>query len=632
MQNTEKGSISVSTENIFPIIKKWLYSEKDIFVRELVSNASDAIGKLRGLAGVGEAELGDDEKFRVDVTLDKEAKTIAIEDNGIGMTADEVKKYINQIAFSGAQEYFEKFKDKASDAQIIGHFGLGFYSAFMASEMVEIDTLSYLPGAEAVAWESDGNSEYSIGPSERTKRGTKVTMHIAEDSTEYLDAFKLREVLMKYFRFLPYELYLTDTGAEKKADEPEKPINSVSPLWNKQPKDCTEDEYKEFYHEVFSDYTDPLFHVHLNIDYPFRLKGILYFPRIKNEMSNMEGQVKLYCNQVFVADNLKEVIPEYLLLLKGCIDCPDLPLNVSRSFLQNDGTVIKLSAHIVKKVSDKLVSLFENDREQYCKYWDDINPFIKFGCLRDDKFYERVSKALIFKTIDDEYKTVEEYIAALPVPPEPEKKDGDKDKQPDTPRKTVYYVTDKTQQAAYIDLFKKNGIGAVVLDQYIDNYFISFLESKDQSYGFKRIDSDLSELSSTENVADEADSAAVEGLFKTLNDKMEVKTEGLKDGGLPAFLVLSEQARRFEEMSRMYGGGESLKGMFPGGETLIINTGHPLILSLAKMAGRDETKDDAALLAAQVYDIARLNLQPLDEAQMKAFTERSIAILEKVTK
>ncbi len=630
MVETQSGNLSVNSENLLPIIKKWLYSEKDIFLREVVSNANDAIAKLRGLAGMGELTLPEDERFRIDVRVNKKEGTLKIEDNGVGMTAEEVDKYINQVAFSGAKDFLERYKDKGSEAQIIGHFGLGFYSCFMASDLVCIDTLSWQPGAEAVHWESGDSASFSMGPSERTTRGTCITLHIAADSKEFLDYGKVHGVLLKYFRFLPYEIYLKDENRKetppKEGEEPPKetPINQTDPLWNKKPKDCTDEEYKAFYHQVFTDFSDPLLYVHLNIDYPFRLRGILYFPRLKNEMQSMEGEVKLYCNQVFVADNIKEVIPEYLLLLKGCIDCPDLPLNVSRSFLQNDGTVQKLSAHISRKVSDKLCSLFEKEREEYCKDWKDINPFVKFGCLRDDKFYEHMKKALIFRTIDDEYKTVDEYVESLPAEEieMPGEKEGEKTTRSE---KKVYYATDVVQQASYVELFKANGIRAVVLDQYIDTYFISFLESKDPTLRFLRIDSDLSALSGEES----ADVSAAEPLFKELDPKLTVRAEALKGSAAPAMLTLSESSRRFADMSRMYGQEGTA---FPKDEELVLNSASPLMASLAALAADESRREDAKLFAEQIYDLARINQTPLDAEQMKKFTERSVALLERLMK
>jgi molecular chaperone HtpG len=655
MQN-EKGNISISTENIFPIIKKWLYSEKDIFIRELVSNGNDAIAKMKKLVGIGEAQVADDEAYKVTVTVDRDSKTIAIEDNGLGMTEGEVRKYINQIAFSGAKEFIEKYKDKAEDAQIIGHFGLGFYSSFMVSTQVTIDTLSWQPGAEAVRWTSEGGDEYSIEPSTRSTRGTTVTLQVSDDAAEYLDRYKTREVLVKYFRFLPYELYLVDAAddrkkaAEKKTAEKKdgeeteiavpKPINEVDPLWNKNAKDCTDEDYKKFYREVFSDYNEPLFWVHLNIDYPFQLKGILYFPRMKNEFDTIEGQVKLYCNQVFVADNIKEVIPEYLLLLKGCIDCPDLPLNVSRSFLQNDGTVKKLSAHITKKVGDKLMYLFENERDTYCKYWDSINPFIKFGCLRDDKFYDRIQGAVIFKTINDDYRTVQEYLDEFAKAEEAIEEDFDEDDNEDTKpktppqkRKVVYYVSDTKQQAQYVSMFKAHGLNAVLLNTMIDNHFISFLEMKLAGTRFKRIDSDLSDAVKGEDSAiAKADVDALANAVKAVNPTIKTTVEHLKEGGVPAIVLLSEESRRMQEMSKMYGGMGMGMDMpnFPTDETLVLNADHALVKLLTKLVHDDARHADAELLAAQLHDLAMISHKQLEPEAMAKFVERSTMILEKL--
>lgn len=635
---SEKGSISISTENIFPIIKQWLYSEKDIFIRELVSNANDAIVKFNKLVSLGNAEKADNENFKITVKVDKDNKTISITDNGIGMTADEVKKYINQIAFSGAKDFIEKYKDKAEDAQIIGHFGLGFYSAFMVSDKVTIDTLSYVPDSEAVLWSSDGSTEYQMEASDRKERGTTVTLYISKDAEEYLEFWKLRENLVKYFRFLPYEIYLIDEAeerkkAEKKDDNTEnkagekdnapKPINNVNPLWNKKDKDCTDEEYKTFYREVFNDFNEPLFWVHLNVDYPFNLKGILYFPKLKHEFETMEGQVKLYCNQVFVADNIKEVIPEYLLLLKGCIDSPDLPLNVSRSFLQSDGTVKKISAHIVKKVSDKLIWLYENDRDAYIKYWDDINPFIKYGCLRDDKFYERIGEKIIFKTLNDEYKTVNEYLNEFADT----KTDNDNKET-----KIIYYVSDPKQQAQYINLFKSNNLNAVILNNLIDDHFISFLEMKLQNIKFKRIDSDLSDsVKGSENneLLSKEDTEALEKAVKEINPNIKLKIENLKEDGVPALVLLSEESRRMLEMSRMFGGMD-MSASFPKDETLIFNGCHKLVKTAAEYAKDEGRKEEASLLIAQLYDLAMISHKPLEPDEMSRFIERSTKILEKI--
>lgn len=625
----ESGNISISAENMLPIIKKWLYSEKDIFIRELVSNCSDAIAKHARLVSLSEAPA-DETPYRITVRCDASAGTLSFEDNGIGMTADEVRKYINQVAFSGAKDFLEKYKDSPEDAQIIGHFGLGFYSAFMAAKRVTIDTLSYQANAEAVTWSSEGGSEYTLERSDRTTRGTRVTLELDEDSSEYTDRWAVRDVLMKYFRFLPTPIFLEDAGTELTTEE--KPINDLAPLWEKNPADCTDEEYREFYHRVFMDPADPLFWVHLNIDYPFRLKGILYFPKLKNEFESVEGQVKLYCSRVFVADNIKEVIPEYLLLLKGCIDCPDLPLNVSRSFLQNDGTVTRLSQHITRKVADRLLSLFKNDRERYNEYWDDINPFIKYACLRDEKFYDRVKSALIFKLLDGTYKTVDEYLAMPEDVHDGESEQGgehDHEQEHDPnakPRKIVYYATDENVQAQYIAMFRANGIEAVLLQHVLDNHFITFLEAKNPGVKFRRIDSDLSELE--EQDGGNEDHARVEALFAGHADVKTVKTSHLAAGGAPAVLVLSEEGRRMQEMARMFGGMENVESMFPQERTLIINSAHPLYAKLASLADSDPER--AKLLAEHVYDLARIAQQPLAAADMTAFIERSAKIMELV--
>ncbi len=627
----EQGSISIAAENMFPIIKKWLYSEKDIFVRELTSNASDAISKLSRLCSIAQAEVNDD--FRIDITVDSEAHTLSFADNGIGMTADEVKKYINQVAFSGAQDFFEQYKE-SEGGQIIGHFGLGFYSAFMVAKKVTIDSLSYADGAEAVRWTSEGGMEFTLEAGDRTTRGTTVTLYLDDDSHEFSNKWTTRETLTKYFRFLPTPIYLYDVKDERKDDD--KPLNDSEPLWNKNPSDCTEEEYKAFYHQVFMDLADPLFWVHLNIDYPFRLKGILYFPKFKHEMESAEGQVKLYCNQVFVADNIKEVIPEYLLLLKGCIDCPDLPLNVSRSFLQNDGTVTKLSGHITRKVGDRLMGLFNTERENYDKYWDDINPFIKYGCLRDEKFYDRVKKALLFKTIDGEYVTVDEYLeknAKVEVEEcecghdhdEACTCDHDHDHECEKKEhKLVYYTSDPVEQAQYVAMFRANGISAVVLNHMLDNHFISMLEYKLQDVRFKRIDADLTDLMQETDVAPNLES--VESLFEEIAAPVAVTTASLLAGAAPAVMTLSEESRRMEEMSNMMGGNNPYASMYPKQENLILNTAHPLLGTVAELlaAGRS---DDAKLIARQVYDLARIAQKPLGAEEMTEFIARSAEIL-----
>ena len=654
----ENGNISIQTENIFPIIKKWLYSEKDIFIREIVSNSNDAIIKLKKLASMGEAQLSENEKFYIRVIVNKEDKTIKVVDNGIGMTDEEVKKYINQIAFSGAVDFLEKYKDKTDESsQIIGHFGLGFYSAFMVSEKVTIDTLSWQENASAVRWTSTGGTEFEMDDSERTERGTTVTLYLAEDSVEFLEYYKMREVLEKYCSFLPIELFLED-GAKKEKDaadsvkpaedkaadvkseadadskaeedsdaelekelaaEKEKPINDTHPLWLKAPKDCTDEEYKEFYKKVFHDFNDPLFWIHLNMDYPFNLKGILYFPKLKHEFETIEGQIKLYYNQVFVADNIKEVIPEFLMLLKGVIDCPDLPLNVSRSFLQNDGYVAKISSHITKKVADKLTSLFENERDNFNKYWDDINPFVKYGCIREAKFFDRVKDIVIYKTTNGEYTVLKDYLE--------KNKEKHKDK--------VFYVTDEKQQAQYIKMFKEHDMEAVILNTMIDNHFIQFLETKETNVKFNRIDADISEsMKDADNGTDKTElTKELEKIFKEAvgSDKLKVQVEALKSTATPGMILLSEYSRRMQEMSRMYGvGGMDIGGMFPDEQTLVLNSNNSLIQSVVKLAGNEDKKADATLICQHVYDLAMMSHKQLEPEAMTKFIERSNILLGKL--
>jgi len=622
----ESGSISVQTENIFPVIKKWLYSDKDIFLREMVSNACDAISKLKKLVSIGEAKVPDDTKYCIKVIFDKENKTIQIVDNGIGMTAEEVKKYINQIAFSGAEDFLQKYKaSKDEGSEIIGHFGLGFYSAFMVSDKVEIDTLSYQDGAAAVKWTCDGGTEYELSDSDRTERGTTVTLHIAEDSLEFLDEFRIREILLKYCSFLPVEIYLENANSPKKDEknkkedkEPEapEPINDTNPLWLKKPADCTDEEYKEFYRKVFHDFNEPLFWIHLNVDYPFNLKGILYFPKLKHEFETMEGQIKLYNNQVFVADNIKEVIPEFLMLLKGVIDCPDLPLNVSRSFLKNDGYVNKVSSHITKKVADKLTSLFNTERENYNRYWDDINPFVKYGCLRDDKFYEKVKDIIIFKTINNEYVTLKQYL----------------EKNESKHKNQVFYVSDERQQSQYIKLFKEQGLEAVYMPALIDNHFISFLEMKESGVKFNRIDSDLSDSLKDKDSSNEEDKKKaqeiLEKIFKeTLNnDKLKVQVEDLKLESMPAMILLSEHSRRMQEMSKMFGNMD-MAGMFPEEQTLVLNRKNNLIKMIIAFDGKDDKKETVKMICEQIYDLALLSHKQLEAEAMSRFIERSNRIL-----
>lgn len=606
------GAISIHTENIFPIIKKWLYSEKDIFIREVISNACDAIHKLDKLSQIGEAVLPEENKWHIKVQVDKKAKTLKITDNGIGMTEAEVVKYINQIAFSGAIDFMEKYKDKADDAQIIGHFGLGFYSTFMVSDKVEIDTLSYQEGAQAVKWTSEEGTDFEITDSDKTERGTTITMHLAGDSKEFLEESTVREILNKYFAFLPVEIYLNDE---------ETPLNDTAPLWLKNPKDCTDEEYKDFYKKVFHDFQDPLFWIHLNMEYPFTLKGILFFPPLKQGYEGMEGVMKLYYNQVFVADNIKEVIPEFLMLLKGTIDCPDLPLNVSRSFLQNDGYVNKISAHISKKVADKLKSLFKKDRDSYNKYWNDINPFVKYGCMREDKFYDKIKSVIIMKNLSDEFVTLDEAIERHKVEEKQSK---------------IFYVTDLQTQAQYVRLFKENGNEAYLLNTVIDAAFINFLESKltEEGVSFTRIDTELSGMvdKDKDGVEDVSAKEKLEKVFRDAveNEKLKVEVSPLKNEKIPAMILVSEQARRFKDMSKMYGGGamdySQFTGMFHDDVTLVLNQSNALVQALQSEA---EEQEDTKLIAQYIYDLARMAHEPLTGEDMAKFMERSTEILMK---
>ena len=629
MENYQ-GSVSINTENIFPIIKKWLYSEKDIFIREIVSNASDAINKLKKLNAVGEANIDADE-WKIEVTVDKDAGTITVFDNGIGMTEDEVIKYINQIAFSGAKDFLEKYQDKTDDAQIIGHFGLGFYSAFMVSDKVEIDTLSYIEGAESVHWESTSGMDFVMNKSDSEERGTYITMHIAEDSKEYLDGYKLKDTLLKYFSFLPVNLYFTDVQEEerkeadrqKKAEEAKEkgelvqdvidvptPINNVMPLWAKPVKDCTDEEYKEFYKTLFHDYNEPLFWIHLNTDYPFNLKGILYFPKLKSQYDTLEGEVKVYYNQVFVADNVKEILPEYLMLLKGAIDCPDLPLNVSRSFLQNDGYVNKISAHITKKVADKLTGLFNTEKDNYLKYWDDINPFIKFGCLKDEKFYDKVKEAIVYKTTANEYFTIDEL--------------GDTN--------AIHYTDDLVQQAQYINMYKDSDVKIVVLNGPLDNHFMSYIEYKNPGkVKFVRVDADVTETMKdssgdiTQETLDNISNALTDDFKKvSANDKINVKAESMKTS-IPAIVLLSEESRRMQEMAKMYGG---LGFRMDDDVTIVLNAKNKSVQKLMELKANGSDQEKSELICEQIYDIAMLAHKPMDAENMTRFIERSAKILD----
>ena len=623
MSLEEKGTLSINSENLFPIIKKWLYSDQDIFIRELVSNAVDAIQKLKHLVSLGEAST-DDAAYEVRIQLDPEQKTITISDNGIGMTADEVKKYINQIAFSGAAEFMEKYKDSSEDP-IIGHFGLGFYSAFMVSSLVEIQTLSYQKGAEAVCWTCDGGSTFEMTPGHRTAHGTDIILHVNEDGEKYLQKYEMQTIADKYCSFMAIPVYLSsaeDSGkAEKQGEdsssaeapqEAPKPINDTAPLWLKNPKDCTDDDYKDFYRKVFMDFKEPLFWIHLNMDYPFNLKGILYFPKLGNEFESAEGQVKLYCNQVFVADNVKEIIPEFLLLLKGAIDCPDIPLNVSRSFLQNDGYVRKISEYITKKVADKLCQLYTKDRENYEKYWSDIHPFIKYGCLRNEKFYDRVKDSIIYHSINEnKYITLPEYLEAA------------KEKH----ENKVFYTTDSRQQAQYLQLLKAQEMDAVELGTAIDSPFISLLESKNQDLHFLRVDADLNEiLKDKDTTVAEKDQEAAEKLFRDLlgSDTLKVRLESLRDENVSAIIEMTEEARRMQEMMKMY--GAMGLGAMPAeaDETLVLNLHNALVAYIL-----DHPKEEkAAALAHQIYDLARLSHAPLSADALTAFLTRSQELLQ----
>ena len=600
----KQGNIRISSENMMPIIKKWLYSDKDIFVREIVANAQDAITKHKKLVDLGEATA--EEHYRVNVTTDSEAGTLTVEDNGIGMTEEEVEKYITQIAFSGAADFVDKY-EKAGGDGIIGHFGLGFYSAYMVSDNIEIFTKSYREDASGVHWLSDGNSTYTIGDCDKQTRGTKIVMHIAEDEKEFLRPEKIRELLRKYCSFMPYEIYLNPTGKEE-----DKPVNTTQPLYLKQPKDCTDDEYKQFYRDTFSDFNEPLFWIHLNMEYPFRLKGILYFPKVKKQVELERGKVKLYCNQVFIADNIKEVIPEFLMLLNGVIDCPDIPLNVSRSFLQNDRQVQKIAKHITKKVADKLTELYKNDRERYETCWPDLATFVKFGCLKDEEFYNRVQDILIYKNLAGEYQPISSFYGG-----EVGEEDAKNGKEPDP----VYYVSDENKQAQYIKMFKDAGLDAIYCDTYIDPHFLSFLEYKNPTrVRFLRIDADVAGALKEESTED-ADLKAV--FDKALEGKhVTVKTEKLKDSAVPAVINVSEFARRLSEMHSFYGMGES-----PADMTLIVNASNGAVNAL-KTASVDEQSKGAM----QIYYLALMNYRPLKPEELSEFVSTSAMLLENYLK
>ena len=640
----KQGSISIDTENIFPIIKKWLYSDKDIFIRELISNGCDAVSKHKRLVSLGET-AGDDKPYKITVAVSKKNKTLSFSDNGIGMTADEIDKYINQVAFSGAEDFFNKYKDKMEESNdIIGHFGLGFYSAFMVSSNVEIDTLSFASGAKPIKWQSADGMQFEITEDgTRTERGTTIILTLAEDSEEFLDEYHLRSIIKKYCSFLPVEIYVENTDkleeeAKKKAEEAAKkaeegadsetseeepkeeikpvPLNDTNPLWLKSPKDCTDEEYIKFYQQVFNVFDEPLFWIHLNVDYPFNLKGILYFPKLKNEFELVEGKVKLYNNQVFVADNIKEVIPEFLLLLKGVIDCPDLPLNVSRSFLQNDRDVSKISKHIVKKVADKLKSLCKNEREKYESFWDDIQVFIKYGCLKDEGFYDKIKEYILYKDLDGKYITLKDYLEYA------------KDKH----ENKVFYVVDKEQQSQYIKLFKEYDLNAVILDCTIDNNFITFLEYKESGVRFKRIDSDLSDVlkDKDEEKDEKADEEIVNFFKEKIGDRVQkYSVESLKKEDTPAVILISEESRRMMEMQSRFAGldyGFDLKEE----KTLVINDKNPLIKKVLSLKD-DETKKEAVdVICNQIVDLALLANKELGAEELDLFIKRSNELMSKV--
>ncbi len=688
----KKGSLSINSENIFPIIKKWLYSDHDIFYRELISNGCDAVTKLKKLDMMGEYSLPEGYKGKIEVIVNPEKKTLTFVDNGLGMTADEVEEYINQIAFSGATDFIEKYKDKSNSDQIIGHFGLGFYSAFMVADEVHIDTLSYKDSAKAVHWECDGGTEFTMEDGDKAEVGTTITLFLNEDCLEFCNEYKAREVVKKYCSFMPTEIYLSKADTketqiikeEEKLDTdvvieeivPEKKegeeaeeskklkiqkrpelINETTPLWAKHPNDCTKEEYQEFYRKVFLDYKEPLFWIHLNMDYPFNLKGILYFPKINMEYESIEGTIKLYNNQVFIADNIKEVIPEFLLLLKGVIDCPDLPLNVSRSALQNDGFVKKIAEYITKKVADKLAGMCKTEKEEYEKYWDDISPFIKFGCLKDDKFCEKMNDYILFKNLEGSYLTLPECLEIKPSDEESEETQGsavdengnvveaeivtdaenaEEDEETEKKEKTIYYVTDEQQQSQYINMFKSAKMDAVILTHNIDQPFISQLETKNEGIRFQRIDADVTDAlkSKTSKKAEkemEEQAAAIAEIMKKAlkNDKLTVKVEKLKNKKVSSVITLSEESRRMQDMMRMY----SMPGMDMGafgaeGETLILNANHPLV----QYVTANKEGENVELICEQLYDLAKIQHAPLSPEAMTKFVARSNEIMMMLAK
>ena len=681
----KKGTLSIDSENIFPIIKKWVYSDHDIFVRELVSNGCDAITKLKKLDMMGEYELPEGYKPKIEVIVNPEEKTMKFIDNGLGMTAEEVEEYITQIAFSGATQFLEKYKDKTTEDDMIGHFGLGFYSAFMVADEVQIDTLSYKEGAKPVHWASQGGTEYEMQEGNKTTVGSEITLFLNEDSLEFANEYRAREVLERYCSFMPVEIFLskanaepeydtideadvldTDTVVEHITEEPKEgeegepkqkakivrrpvSISDTHPLWTKNPSECTKDDYIDFYRKVFMDYKEPLFWIHLNMDYPFNLKGILYFPKINTEYDSIEGKIKLYNNQVFIADNIKEVIPEFLMVLKGVIDCPDLPLNVSRSALQNDGFVNKVADYISKKVADKLNGMFKTDRENYEKYWDDISPFIKFGCLKDEKFGEKMKNSMLYKNLDHKYMTLEDIIkeakgeeadAAKTEEAKAEETKTDAEESKDTDAKEeektrIFYVTDEVQQSQYINMFKAQGQDAIILTHNIDSAFITYLEQKHQEVQFLRIDADVHDSLKDEVAEDEKEEfqkttdSLVEIFRKELgNEKLDVKVEKLKDENVASMAVLSEENRRMQEMMKMYGMGGMDASMFGSQATLVLNANHPLVQFL--VANKDS--ENVSIICKQLYDLAMLAHKPLSPEEMTAFVKRSNDIMMLLTK
>ncbi|MFR8468130.1 molecular chaperone HtpG [Eisenbergiella tayi] len=690
------GSLSINSENIFPIIKKWLYSDHDIFYRELVSNGCDAITKLKKLDVMGEYSLPEGYKPEIRVIVNPEEKTLKFIDNGIGMTADEVEEYINQIAFSGATDFIEKYKDKSDDNQIIGHFGLGFYSAFMVADEVHIDTLSFKEGAVPVHWECDGGTEFEMEDGTWNQVGTQITLFLNEDCLQFCNEYKASEVIQKYCSFMPVEIFLSrentpetqtidenvklDTDEvletiqpEKKEDdkeEEEKPVrlkikkrpslmNDIHPLWTKNPSECSKEDYIEFYRKVFQDYKEPLFWIHLNMDYPFNLKGILYFPKINMEYESIEGTIKLYNNQVFIADNIKEVIPEFLMLLKGVIDCPDLPLNVSRSALQNDGFVKKISDYITKKVADKLAGMCKTDREEYEKYWDDISPFVKYGCLKDDKFCEKMTDYILFKNLDGKYMTLPDCLEVNKVDPDEAEntavdENGEKveaevveeeasseegeNSEEEKKEKTIYYATDLKVQSQYVNMFKQAKMDAVVLPDQIDQPFINQLEMKNEGIKFQRIDADLTDTfkAKTSKKAQEELEAQSEEIQKLVrkalkNEKLTVKIEKLKNKKVSSVLTISEESRRMQDMMKMYAMNGMDMGMFGGeGETLVLNAGHPLVQYVLDHKDDKDNKNET-LICEQLYDLAKLQQGPLDGEAMTKFVNRSNDIMVALT-